>query len=60
VVDNGLGLSAGLGGGLGLANIRAQLKARFDVAAKLEISTRSEGGTAASIELPLLINRENA
>lgn len=60
VVDNGLGLSAGLGGGLGLANIRAQLKARFDVAAKLEISTRSEGGTIASIELPLLINRENA
>jgi len=56
VLDNGPGLSAGLSGGLGLANIRAQLKARFDGSAKLDIATRLEGGTTASIELPLLIS----
>ena len=60
VVDNGLGLSAGLVGGLGLANIRAQLKARFDAAATLAIGTASAGGTIASIELPLLMHKESA
>jgi sensor histidine kinase YesM len=60
VLDNGAGLSAGLGGGLGLANIREQLKARFAGAATLNIVTRPEGGTMASIEVPLLMNKDNA
>jgi sensor histidine kinase YesM len=60
VLDNGPGLSEGVGGGLGLANIRAQLKARFGTAAALGIGTRSEGGTIASIELPLSTSNENA
>ena len=60
VFDNGAGLSAGLGGGLGLANIREQLKARFDGAAKLDIGSHSAGGTLASIEIPLSMNKENA
>jgi hypothetical protein len=59
VLDNGLGLSTGLGGGLGLSNIREQLKVRFADAAKLSIATRPEGGTIASIEIPLLVNKEN-
>jgi hypothetical protein len=59
VLDNGLGLSAGLGGGLGLSNIREQLKVRFSDAATLSIATRPEGGTAANIEIPLLMNKEN-
>jgi sensor histidine kinase YesM len=60
VLDNGPGLSAGLGGGLGLANIREQLKARFANAAKLDIGTHSTGGTIASVELPLSVNKDNA
>ena len=59
VLDNGLGLRAGLGGGLGLANIRQQLKVRFADAAKLSIATRPEGGTITSIEIPLVMNKEN-
>lgn len=60
VLDNGAGLSAGLGGGLGLANIREQLKARFANAAKLDIGTHSAGGMIASIELPLSTSNEDA
>ena len=59
VLDNGLGLTAGLGGGLGLANIREQLKTRFADAAKLSIAARLDGGTIASIELPFAINNES-
>jgi Histidine kinase len=60
VLDNGAGLSEGVGGGLGLANIREQLRTRFADAAKLDIGTRADGGTVASIELPLLTSKENS
>lgn len=60
VLDNGLGLSAGLGAGLGLANICEQLKARFDGAAKLDIGSHPAGGTLASIEIPLSMNKDSA
>ncbi|MGH8108068.1 MAG: sensor histidine kinase [Arenimonas sp.] len=53
VSDDGVGLKAGLGGGLGLANIREQLAARFGDTAKLVIAARPDAGTIASIELPL-------
>jgi hypothetical protein len=60
VLDNGPGLSLGLGGGLGLSNIREQLKTRFAETAQLTISTRVEGGTIASIELPLRMDNDSA
>jgi len=53
VSDNGVGLKSGLGGGLGLANIREQLKSRFGDSAALVIAALPEAGTIASIELPL-------
>jgi len=53
VSDNGAGLKSGLGGGLGLANIREQLKSRFGDNAQLLIAALPEAGTIATIELPL-------
>lgn len=53
VSDDGAGLKAGLGGGLGLANIREQLSSRFGDAASLKIAALPEAGTIASIELPI-------
>jgi len=53
VSDDGVGLKAGLGGGLGLANIREQLKSLFGDSAQLEIAALPEAGTIATIELPL-------
>lgn len=58
VSDDGAGLKAGLGGGLGLANIREQLFSRYGDAASLNITALPEAGTIASIELP--INDKNA
>jgi len=52
VSDNGVGLKAGLGGGLGLANIREQLSSRFGDLASLKIAALPEAGTIATIELP--------
>lgn len=53
VSDDGVGLKRGLGGGLGLANIREQLAARFGDKAALTITAQAEAGTIATIELPL-------
>jgi two-component sensor histidine kinase len=53
VSDNGIGLKSGLGGGLGLANIREQLRSRFGNSAELMIAALPEAGTIASIELPV-------
>jgi two-component sensor histidine kinase len=58
VSDDGVGLKTGLGGGIGLANIREQLKSRFGDSAQLTIAALSEAGTIATIELPL--SDENA
>lgn len=53
VSDDGVGLKTGLGGGIGLANIREQLKSRFGDSAQLTIAALPEAGTIATIELPL-------
>ena len=53
VEDDGLGLQPGIGGGLGLANVRSQLKALYGDRAGFEIAGRAEGGVRAAIEIPL-------
>ena len=53
VSDDGTGLKTGLGGGIGLANIREQLQSRFGHSASLTIAALPQAGTIATIELPL-------
>jgi sensor histidine kinase YesM len=53
VLDDGVGLSTGLSAGLGLRNIREQLVMRFGEQAALSLRSRPEGGTCASIRIPL-------
>lgn len=54
VSDDGIGLQTGLGPGLGLANIRAQLATRFGNRAKFAICNREHGdGVIATIQVPL-------
>jgi sensor histidine kinase YesM len=53
VEDDGAGLRMGMGEGTGLANIRAQLSARFGPNASVELSEREEGGTSARLLVPL-------
>jgi sensor histidine kinase YesM len=52
VLDDGAGLQPGLGGGVGLANVRAQLAASYGEAAALEVTSRAGGGCLARIRLP--------
>lgn len=54
VEDDGIGLKPGITPGLGLANVRAQLRNRFGERAALEVKARSEGGTCARIRIPLV------
>lgn len=53
VNDDGVGLAEAPGQGVGLDNIRAQLRNRFDNKAKLSLATRPEGGVRAAIRIPL-------
>lgn len=53
VADDGVGLRTGVGGGVGLANVRAQLAARFGERATLQLGSRREGGALARLRLPL-------
>ncbi len=53
VIDDGLGLQPGVGGGLGLANVRAQLDTRFAGRARLELRSAPGGGTVAELSVPL-------
>jgi signal transduction histidine kinase len=53
VEDDGQGLQAGGSAGIGLANIRDQLRARFGDRARLSIGPRAGGGVAATIALPV-------
>ena len=53
VVDDGLGLQMGVGGGLGLANIRAQLDARYGARADFRLSGEPASGARAELRLPL-------
>jgi signal transduction histidine kinase len=52
VADTGRGLVAGSGGGTGLANIRARLRAMYGAAAGLSLRLNDPRGVVAEIELP--------
>jgi hypothetical protein len=53
VEDDGAGLAVGMGEGMGLANIRAQLRTRFGATAQLELLGRADGGVMARLAVPL-------
>jgi sensor histidine kinase YesM len=53
VIDNGVGLSGSLGHGLGLRNVHEQLALRYGDRAALSLVSPPEGGTIASIQIPL-------
>ena len=53
VIDDGAGLRAGVGGGVGLANVREQLALRFGDRASFALTGSREGGTVAQIVVPL-------
>ncbi|MCK7593422.1 sensor histidine kinase [Pseudomarimonas salicorniae] len=54
VEDSGVGLQPGLGKGVGLANLRGQLRDRHGEAGRLELMPRAAGGgVRAEIRLPL-------
>ncbi len=52
VLDDGAGLRAGLGAGVGLANVREQLALRYGEQARFSLGAR-DGLTRAEIEIPL-------
>ncbi|MET0328703.1 MAG: histidine kinase, partial [Luteimonas sp.] len=53
VIDDGAGLQPGVGGGMGLANVRDQLAARFGTRASLRLNGVAGGGAEAEIRTPL-------
>jgi len=53
VADTGRGLVAGSGGGTGLANIRARLKAMYGAAASLSLRHNQPRGVVVQIDLPM-------
>ncbi|KFN48621.1 sensor histidine kinase [Arenimonas composti] len=52
VVDDGAGLQPGIGSGVGLANVREQLAARFGDAASLSLRGLAGRGAVAEIAIP--------
>ncbi|HTY51025.1 MAG TPA: histidine kinase [Steroidobacteraceae bacterium] len=52
VTDDGVGLRPGAAGGVGLANVRAQLEARYQGHASLTLRPRAAGGAIATIRIP--------
>jgi hypothetical protein len=57
VKDDGAGLRAVSGGGLGLANLRAQLLARYGERAAFALTGGVDGGAAATVRIPLEVPR---
>ncbi|TYT25324.1 sensor histidine kinase [Luteimonas viscosa] len=53
VSDDGVGLKAGTGPGMGLANVRAQLQTRYGTRAALRLSGSVGAGTRAEIRTPM-------
>jgi signal transduction histidine kinase len=53
VDDDGVGLQPGVGGGLGLANVRAQLDALYGKRATFALCSRPGGGVRAELRLPM-------
>jgi signal transduction histidine kinase len=54
VADDGAGLRAASGRGLGLANVRARVQGLYGGAASLRLASAAEGGTMATIRLPFV------
>jgi sensor histidine kinase YesM len=52
VIDDGLGLQPGIGGGLGLANVRAQLETRYGPRAGFQLVGEPAGGARAELRIP--------
>ena len=52
VEDDGLGLRAETGSGLGLANVQAQLRNYFGDRASLSVATAESGGVCSTIAIP--------
>jgi sensor histidine kinase YesM len=52
VSDTGVGLVGHVGGGAGLANVRARLEVLFGSAGKLALENKEGGGVCARLELP--------
>ena len=53
VIDDGLGLQPGVGGGLGLANVRAQLETRYGARAGFQLVSAPARGARAELRIPL-------
>lgn len=53
VIDDGLGLQPGVGGGLGLANVRAQLDTHYGDRAGFVLQSRPPQGACAELRIPL-------
>ena len=53
IIDDGIGLQTGTGGGVGLANVRGQLAMRYGERASVSLAGRSGEGTRAEIRVPL-------
>lgn len=53
VIDDGMGLQPGVGGGLGLANVRAQLQTRYGDRAAFALHSRPPRGACAELRIPL-------
>ncbi|WP_407354346.1 sensor histidine kinase [Luteimonas sp. R10] len=53
VSDDGAGLKPGVGGGVGLANVREQLAVRYGGRASLRMDGREGAGARAEIRIPL-------
>lgn len=53
VSDDGRGLQPGLGGGMGLANVREHLAQRYHGQAHFRLESRPGGGVCALLDLPL-------
>jgi hypothetical protein len=52
VIDDGVGLRDGLGDGVGLSNVREQLRVRYGDRGSCSLTGGPEGGTTARIEIP--------
>jgi sensor histidine kinase YesM len=52
VMDDGAGFAKGFGGGIGLANTRARLKALYGERGQLTLDANPGGGVIAGLELP--------
>lgn len=51
--DDGLGLLTGVGGGLGLTNLRAQLRTLYGDRASFRLMSELGGGTRAELRIPI-------